>query len=194
MQVPCAAMGLLHTMEATLLERRVWSGALDMLPAPAFLSLMLLLVPLHPLLHTKVSFICHHSSLHACTHVRRASRHKPLMLYMPAYSLPAGCVDGRTDQHTQPLDLSLLLCSVCCHIQLHSIRPLTGRITSWPGSYHRNHFSVIWSCLHHVFITQDYAAKISSASRQPLSYLLVCKLRCGDHVRLFWSAFACLVQ
>ena len=56
MQVPCAAMGLLRTMEATLLERRVWSGALDMLPAPAFLSLMLLLVPLHPLLHTKVTF------------------------------------------------------------------------------------------------------------------------------------------
>lgn len=43
-------------MEATLLERRVWSGALDMLPAPAFLSLMLLLVPLHPLLHAKVTF------------------------------------------------------------------------------------------------------------------------------------------
>ena len=83
MQVPCAAMGLLHTMEATLLEKRVWSGALDMLPAPAFLSLMLLLVPLHPLLHTKVSFICHHSSLHACTDVHRASRHKPLMSYMP---------------------------------------------------------------------------------------------------------------
>lgn len=55
LQVPCAAMGLLHTMEATLLERRVWSGALDMLPAPAFLSLMLLLVPLHPLLHAKVT-------------------------------------------------------------------------------------------------------------------------------------------
>lgn len=48
-------MGLLHTMEATLLERRVWSGALDMLPAPAFLTLLLLLVPLHPLLHTKVT-------------------------------------------------------------------------------------------------------------------------------------------
>ncbi|KAL3163166.1 hypothetical protein ABBQ32_009574 [Trebouxia sp. C0010 RCD-2024] len=54
LQVPCAAMGLLHTMEATLLERRVWSGALDMLPAPAFLTLLLLLVPVHPLLHTKI--------------------------------------------------------------------------------------------------------------------------------------------
>ena len=54
-QVPCAAMGLLYSMEQTLLDRRVWSGALDMLPAPAFLSLMLVLVPLQPLMHTKVS-------------------------------------------------------------------------------------------------------------------------------------------
>lgn len=50
-------MGLLHTMEATLLERRVWSGALDMLPAPAFLTLLLILVPLHPLLHIKVTIL-----------------------------------------------------------------------------------------------------------------------------------------
>lgn len=47
-------MGLLHSMEATLLDRKVWVGALDMLPAPAFLTLMLVLLPLHPLLHTKV--------------------------------------------------------------------------------------------------------------------------------------------
>ena len=48
-------MGLLHSMEQTLLEGRVWLGALDMLPAPAFLSLMLTLVPLHPLMHPQVS-------------------------------------------------------------------------------------------------------------------------------------------
>lgn len=54
LQVPCAAMGLLYSMEQTLLDRRVWSGALDMLPAPAFLSLMLVLVPLQPLMHTKI--------------------------------------------------------------------------------------------------------------------------------------------
>lgn len=47
-------MGLLHSMEQTLLDRRVWVGALDMLPAPAFLSLMLVLVPLQPRMHTKV--------------------------------------------------------------------------------------------------------------------------------------------
>ena len=57
MQVPCAAMGLLHSMEQNLLERKVWSGALDMLPAPAFLSLMLVLVPLQPLFHTKASHL-----------------------------------------------------------------------------------------------------------------------------------------
>ena len=56
-QVPCAAMGVLHAMQHTLLDRKVWSGALDMLPAPAFLTLMLVLVPLHPLLHTKVGFL-----------------------------------------------------------------------------------------------------------------------------------------
>ena len=55
LQVPCAAMGLLYSMEQTLLDRRIWSTALDMLPAPAFLTLMLVLVPLQPLMHTKVS-------------------------------------------------------------------------------------------------------------------------------------------
>ena len=48
-------MGQLYSMEQTLLEGQVWSTALDMLPAPAFLSLMLVLVPLQPLMHTKVS-------------------------------------------------------------------------------------------------------------------------------------------
>lgn len=54
LQVPCAAMGLLYSMEQTLLDRRIWSTALDMLPAPAFLTLMLVLVPLQPLMHTKI--------------------------------------------------------------------------------------------------------------------------------------------
>ncbi len=50
-------MGLLYSMEQTLLDRRIWSTALDMLPAPAFLTLMLVLVPLQPLMHTKVSLM-----------------------------------------------------------------------------------------------------------------------------------------
>ena len=70
-------MGLLHTMESTLLERRVWSGALDMLPAPAFLSLMLLLVPLHPLLHTKVTSTRLLKLACLLTCAQRPSRHQP---------------------------------------------------------------------------------------------------------------------
>ena len=54
LQVPCAAMGVLLSMRHTLQDRRVWSGALQMLPAPAFLSLMLVLVPLQPHMHAEV--------------------------------------------------------------------------------------------------------------------------------------------
>lgn len=53
-RVPCAAMGVLLSMQHTLQDRRMWSGALEMLPAPAFLSLMLVLVPLQPQMHPKV--------------------------------------------------------------------------------------------------------------------------------------------
>ena len=49
-------------MEQTLLTGQVWASALDMLPAPAFLSLMLVLLPLHPLMHTKVSNL-HHTGI-----------------------------------------------------------------------------------------------------------------------------------
>ena len=52
--VPCAAMGVLLCMQHSLQDRRMWSGALEMLPAPAFLALMLVLVPLQPQMNPKV--------------------------------------------------------------------------------------------------------------------------------------------
>lgn len=54
LRVPCAAMGVLFCMQHSLQDRRMWSGALEMLPAPAFLALMLVLVPLQPQMNGKV--------------------------------------------------------------------------------------------------------------------------------------------
>ena len=55
--VPCAAMGVLLCMQHSLQDRRMWSGALEMLPAPAFLALMLVLVPLQPQMNAKVRYL-----------------------------------------------------------------------------------------------------------------------------------------
>lgn len=57
LKVPCAAMGLLLCMQHTLQDRGMWSGALEMLPAPAFLALMLVVVPLQPQMGPKVNVV-----------------------------------------------------------------------------------------------------------------------------------------